>query len=264
MSEMKYQTMSRRAGVKLGLMGVMAGFLAMGLGNGVQAQNAPQAAVQPDARVIMENARMSATLTQLDEGLQGQLKKGGQKVPVTLFMKGQDIQFQFSPDNVNWKVFHMRLGDEKFSLFEMVNGKTNEFPEKQLVSAIAGTDLTYEDLAMRFFYWPDPIFEGVESVGGQDCYKIRVNKPKGVVGSYHVVYVWVHVKYGAFMRIRGHGKDGRALKEFEVEDVMQISKELWTLRKMQVATLVPETGRRASLTDVVFDAPKKAKPKGLR
>ncbi len=39
---------------------------------------------------------MSATLTKLDEGLSGNLRKGNQKTPVTLFLKGKDIQFQFS------------------------------------------------------------------------------------------------------------------------------------------------------------------------
>lgn len=218
----------------------------------------------PDPKVILAGARMSATLTKLDEGLKGNLRKGSQKTDLTLFLKGKDIQFQFSENNGPWRVFHMRIGDADFNLFEMIDGKTIDFPEKKLVESIAGSDLTYEDLALRFFYWPDPRFEGQEDVGGQSCYKIRIDKPKGSAGRYEVVYVWVHTKFGAFMKIRGHDKNGGLVKEFQVEDVMQIAKDTWTLRKMQVATHDPATGRRLSITDVTFDTPNKGGPKGLR
>ncbi len=221
-------------------------------------------AQQPDPKAILEGARMSATLTRLDEGLSGHLRQGNKKTPVTLFLKGENIQFQFSENGSPWRIFHMRIGDETFNLFEIVNGKTLKFPPEKLVAPIAGTDLTYEDLAMRFFYWPNPKLEGREDVGGQACYKIRIDKPKGVAGRYEVVYVWVHVKFGAFMRIRGHDKEGGLVKEFQVEDIMQVAKDTWALRKMQVATHDPANGRRVSITDVTFDSPKKAGPRGLR
>ena len=224
----------------------------------------PALAQQPDPKAILEGARMSATLTQLDEGLSGNLRQGNQKTPVTLFLKGKNIQFQFSENNGPWRIFHMRIGDASFNLFEMVDGKTRDFPADKLVAPIAGTDLTYEDLALRFFYWPDPKFEGQEDVGGQSCYKIRIDKPKGSAGRYEVVYVWVHTKAGAFMKIRGHDKNGGLVKEFQVEDIMQIAKDTWTLRKMQVATHDPANGRRISITDVTFDTPKKPGPRGLR
>lgn len=222
------------------------------------------AAQQPDPKAILEGARMSATLTKLDDGLSGNLRKGNKKTPVTLFLKGQDIQFQYSENNGPWRIFHMRLADENFNLFEIINGKTQEFPPGKLVSPIADTDLTYEDLALRFFYWPDPKLEAREDVGGQPCYKIRIDKPKGKGGRYQVVYVWVHTKFGAFMKIRGHDKNGALVKEFLVEDIMQVAKDTWTLRKMQVATHDPANGRRLSITDVTFDSPKKVTPRGLR
>jgi hypothetical protein len=222
------------------------------------------AAQQPDAKAILEGARMSATLTKLDEGLSGNLHKGNQKTPVTLFLKGKDIQFQFTENKNPLRIFHMRIGDDTFNLFEMIDGKTQNFPPGKLVMPIAGTDLTYEDLALRFFYWPNPKLEGQEDVGGQTCYKIRIDKPRGTSGRYDVVYVWVHTKFGAFMKIRGHDKNGGLLKEFLVEDIMQIDKDVWTLRNMQVATHDPSNGRRLSITDVTFDSPKKPAPRGLR
>jgi hypothetical protein len=222
-------------------------------------------AQQPTAEQILEGARISATLTELDGGLNGSLRKSGSNIPITLFLKGKDIQFQFQIRNDPWRIFHMRMGDAAFNLFEILNGKTVAFPNAKIVEPIAGTDLTYEDLALRFFYWPNPKLEATENVNGQPCYKLRIDKPKGTAGRYEVVYVWVHTKFGAFMKIRGHDKNGGLVKEFQVEDVMKVSANVWTLRKMQVATCDPNNGgRRTSITDVTFDAPKKAITRGTR
>lgn len=224
----------------------------------------PLAGQDPDPAAILEGARLSASLTKLDQGLEGTLHRGDIKVPVTLFLKGKDIQFQFSENSQPWRVFHVRMEDSRFQLFEFVDGKQKEFPERRLMESIAGTDLTYEDLSFRFFYWPGAVLEGRESVGGQECYKLRVDKPAGVEGIYQVVYVWVHTKYGAFMRIRGHNRAGVLIKEFQVEDIMKVANDVWTLRKMQVSSHDPESGRRTSITDVTFESPKKVLPKGLR
>ncbi|MEI7909195.1 MAG: outer membrane lipoprotein-sorting protein [Verrucomicrobiota bacterium] len=225
--------------------------------------NLPVRAQAPDARAILEGARMAASLTQLDEGLLGNLKKDGKSIPVALFLKGKDIQFQIE-EHKPPQIFHLRLNDNSFDLFEMVDGKTLRFPEAKLVQPIAGTDVTYEDLALRFFYWPNPKFEAEENINGEPCFKIRVDKPKDSAGRYAAVYIWVHKKYGAFMRIEGYDKNGGLVKDFEVQKVMQVTDKIWTLEKMQVATDDPATKRRLSITNMVFEKPVKAKPRGLR
>ncbi|MES2997689.1 MAG: outer membrane lipoprotein-sorting protein [Verrucomicrobiota bacterium] len=217
-----------------------------------------------DAAAILEGARVSASLTKLEKGLTGNVRKGNSKTPLVLFLMGSNIQFQFQENNGPWQVFHMRMGDNSTELYEVKDGKPAKFPSSKLTRPIGGTDLTYEDLALRFLYWPGAVLEGSESVGGQDCWKIRVDKPNRTEGAYQVAYVWVHKKYGAFMRIRAHNKAGGLIKEFQVEDVMQIQ-DVWTLRKMQVATCDPATGRRTSITEVTFDTPnQKSGPRGSR
>lgn len=223
----------------------------------------PLAAQAPDADTILAGARLAATLTQIDEGLEGTLTQGRKKIPITLFLKGKDIQFQYTEEG-KLRIFHMRLADEKFELFEMMDGKQVDFPREKLIEPIAGTDLTYEDLALRFFYWPNPKLEGTEDIGGQSCYRLRLDKPKNAAGRYEGVYVWIHTKFGAFMRIRGHDANSGLLKEFQVEDVMKVSDNVWILEKMQVATHDPKTGRRVSITDVIFKKPSGNALKGLK
>lgn len=221
----------------------------------LQAQNAQE---------ILEGARLAATLTTVKEGLSGNLStKGKPGVPVVLFLKGENIQFQFQENGI-WRIFHMRLNDNAYDLFEIKDGKTTKFPEDKIVEPIAGTDLSYEDLAFRFFYWANPKLEGKEEIGGELCYKLRINKPKGTTGRYDTIYIWVHTKFGAFMQIKGYNNQGQLLKEFQVEKVMPIGNGVWTLQKMQVSSYAPGSDKRTSITDVVFESPKKAAPKGLR
>ena len=215
----------------------------------------------PDPDRILQGARLSAALTNLDQGLQGNLSHDGKRTPITIFLKGKDIQFQFLEDKV-LRVFHLRLSENKYELSEFIDGKQKTFPPAKLTQPIAGTDLTYEDLALRFFYWPSPKLEGEENIGTEQTYKLRLDKPAGDAGNYFAVYVWVHQKFGAFMRIAGHAKSGEKLKEFQVEDVMKVSDEVWTLRKMQVSTF--KNGRRSSITDMTLDKPSKAGLRGLR
>jgi len=224
------------------------------------AQQAP-----PDPAAILKGARMAAALTQLDDGLAGNLTKDGTKVPVALFLKGKDIQFQFSTAKDQWEIFHLSMDDDALDLFRIVNGKTEKFPAAKMVEAIANTDVTYEDLSMRFLYWPNPKLEAQENVNGFDCYKLRVDKPKNVNGRYAAVFVWVSKKHGAFIRVQGYEKGGGLVKEFQVLDVMPITDKIWGLKKMQVSTHDPANGRRTSITNLVFDSPRKtARPGGLR
>lgn len=213
------------------------------------------------AQQILEGARVSATLTQVEEGLNGRLNG---KTPIVLFLRGKDIQFQFD-EGSGWQPFHMRLSDNSYDLFEIKGGKTSKFPDSKITQPIAGTDLTYEDLALRFFYWPNPVLEGQEQIGGRPAYKIRVNRPKGTAGRYDTVYIWVDVKFGAFMQIKGYS-NSQLLKEFKVEDVMEIGRGVWTLKKMQVSSYTGAAGseRRTSVTTVTFDTPKKVTTKGLK
>ncbi|MFD0892121.1 outer membrane lipoprotein-sorting protein [Luteolibacter ambystomatis] len=218
-------------------------------------------AQDPDPARIMEGTRIATTLQQSD--LHGNLSKNGVKTPVHLFLRGKDIQFAYDTGGTTQR-FHLRLGDGKYDLFDVgADGKTTVFPAAKLTSPIAGTDLTYEDLSFQFFYWPNPKLEDIESVGGQDCYKIRLNKPAGSGGRYAVVYVWVHTKQGAFMRVRGFDKSGAMLKEFQVDEIMNVGNGVYTLKKMTVSSMAGD--RRTGVTTLLFDKPQDAGgPKGLR
>ncbi|MEM1085633.1 MAG: outer membrane lipoprotein-sorting protein [Verrucomicrobiota bacterium] len=207
-----------------------------------------------NAEQILERARLGAVLQNAD--LHGKIRNGREKTSVSLFLRNEDIQFTTGAGEER---FHMRLGNNQFDLFEIVGGKTKAFPKKKFGQAIAGSDLTYEDLSLRFLYWPNPKLEGEERVDVHNCWKIRIDNP-GKSGRYSAVFVWIHQKFGAFMKIEGFDGQGNKLKQFTVEEVMKLPDKTHTVKKIQVASYA--NGRRSGISYLEFDKPKKG-PKGL-
>jgi hypothetical protein len=206
------------------------------------------------AERIMEGARLAATLQNVD--LRGEVIGRGQRIPIALFLKEKNIQFQFYQDG-RWTPFHLRLGDDQFDLFEFKNRKSVPFPAKKLEESIAGSDVTYEDLSFRFLYWPQPKLLGDERVRTHDCWKIRVPNP-GFKGAYRLVYVWVHKDSGAFMKIEGFDQAGTRLKRFEVQSVMKLADGSYTLKEMRVSTMRGD--RALSHSTLKFEKPKRNLP----
>ena len=220
---------------------------------------APLHAQQPDAAAMVRSIRLSATLQQID--LTGSVsKEGGAKLGLNLFIRENNMQFQLGQA----ERFHIRMGDEKAELLNVIDdkGTTRAFPASKLSQSIGGTDVSYEDLTLRFLYWPNAKLEGEEVINGEACYKIRLDNP-GKDGAYGVVYVWVHKKYGAFWQIRAHSRDktGTLLKEFQVKEVMKLPNgKGWAIQEMRVNGM--KGGRVNSVTYLRFDKPVAAAPKG--
>ncbi|MGB0774757.1 MAG: outer membrane lipoprotein-sorting protein [Akkermansiaceae bacterium] len=210
---------------------------------------------------VLSQVRHMTTLQKND--LKGTLRKKGKRTPIALFLRGQNIQFQFYKDK-KWEKFHMRLKDKEFDLFEIKNGKSFKFSNQKISQPIMETDLTYEDLAFRFLYWPNAKIEGTETIKTQKCHKIRIENPSKS-GKYGIVYVWVHQKHGALMQVTGYDRKGKILKRFHVTALMSVGKTQ-TLKKMNVEQYNPATGKVSGITFMEFSKPTpvKAKPKGLR
>ena len=223
---------------------------------------APLHAQAPDADAMIRNIRLSATLQQMD--LHGQIRKDN-KVPITMFVRENNLQFHLG----NGERFHIRMGDEKAELMTVDDaGKTSAFPGSKLATPIAGTDVTYEDLTLRFLYWPNAKLEGEEKANGADCYRVALTNP-GQGGAFAKVYVWVHKQYGAFWQVRAHDKAGKPIKEFVVNDVMQLPDgKNYTIKQMRVNSLEAKGDKYVtkSVTYIEFEKPAGGGkvPKGLR
>jgi len=204
------------------------------------------------AEEIMSSVRQVAVL-QGSQDLTGVIRKGSKKTPITLFLRGKDIQFAL---NGGAERFHLRLKEDSQQLRELIGGKSRPFPDAKITAPISKTDVSYEDLALKFLYWPNPRLEKGETISGQQCWRLHVANPDKT-GRYREVSVWVTKNQRALMRVVGYGpKPARAaLKMFEITDVMKVN-GVFTVETMKVSSFGKDK-RVSGITYLEFEKPKR-------
>lgn len=209
------------------------------------------------AEEIMSSVRQVAAF-QDEQDLSGVIRKGTAKTPIALFLRGKDIQFALKGGAER---FHLRLNENSQDLLEiMANGKTRPFPDAKIAAPIANTDVSYEDLALKFLYWPNPRIVGEEKLEGQQCWRLHVANPEKS-GRYREISVWVTKNQRALMRVVGYGErpnGGKgqppALKQFEITEVMKVN-DVFTVKTMKVSSFGKDN-RVSGITYLEFENPK--------
>ncbi|YCM45585.1 outer membrane lipoprotein-sorting protein [Verrucomicrobiaceae bacterium 227] len=208
------------------------------------------------AEEIMSSVRQVAAF-QEDQDLSGVIRKGNAKTPISLFLRGKDIQFALKGGAER---FHLRLNENTQDLLEIVGGKDRPFPNAKIAAPIADTDVSYEDLALKFLYWPNPRIVGEEKLEGQQCWRLHVANPDKV-GRYREISVWVSKSQRALMRVVGYGErpnGGKgqppAIKQFEITEIMKVN-DVFTVKTMKVSTFGKDN-RVSGITYIEFENPK--------
>lgn len=206
--------------------------------------------VAQTAEEIMSSVRQVAAL-QGKQNLSGQIRKGARRIPLTLFLRENNIQFALDGGAER---FHLRLNEDDQQLFAISDGEARPFPDEKIRQAIGQTDVSYEDLALKFLYWKDPQIVGRQKLNGQDCWRLHVVNPEKT-GRYREVSVWVTMKQRALMRVVGYGPrpDRVPLKQFEITGVMKVG-DLFTVKSMKV-TSFNDNRRVEGITYLEFDKP---------
>ena len=195
----------------------------------------------PSAKDILDSVRMIETQQQID--LQGQLRENDIVVPFRLTQNGPLIRYSFTnPD----EALQLRLG-EKSSRLDLVTGAgTEKFAASKLKQKIRGTGVTYEDLALKFLYWPGGRVLGDETVHARSCWKMQLAAPTRD-SQYANVFLWVDKKSAALMRMEGYDANGKLVKRFEVVATQKIDNR-WFLKQMRVEEIQPGTNKVQSRT----------------
>ncbi len=177
--------------------------------------------------------------------LKGKLRNDatGAVVPFTLSMLENTIRFRF--DNPT-QIINLDLNDKGFVLREVVRGKNTVVPRARYTEKVRSTDITYEDLSMRFLYWPNPQKLPDETVKRLDCYKLRLDNPDAT-GDYGIAHIYVGKKSAAILRMEGFNRQGRPIKRYEVIAGMKVGNGMM-LRQMRVETFDAATSKTTGRT----------------
>lgn len=213
---------------------LMMGACAVGMLGAVQAQDLT-------ADDIL-SAMREMTVSQGNKDVQGSIRKGGLKVPFSLSARGETIVFQYKQGNA-WQRFDVRIKEKNVDLIRVVNGKAQVMNGANYATPLAGTDVCYEDLSLRFLYWKggklvnDPANSRVK---GRDCYIVEVANPTPRVGQFGWVRIWVDKENGTAWQIDGHGADGKLKKRFTITSVQKLDDGTWFFKQMKLEVKNPK------------------------
>jgi hypothetical protein len=197
---------------------------------------------QEDPNAILEQIRTSQA--QLDRPLSGQLRpEDGDPIPLELRLKGdeQEFRFQNPPETLV-----LQLRDESSVLSDQTAGGKQIVSGAKMNQPVRGTDITYEDLSLRFLYWKNAKYEGEQRVKGITCSIILV-QPASRISPYGSVRIWVAKDRGAMLRAEAFDWKGKPVKRFEVVSGQRIEGKT-VFKQIRIERVDPETGKTASRT----------------
>ena len=195
----------------------------------------------PSAKEILATARMQQSQQDID--LQGQIRQEATVVPFRLTQTGPLIKYSFAnPPGA----LQLRLGENDSRLEELSQNGVEKITPAQFDHKVRGTAITYEDLALKFLYWPDARVLGEEPVRSRRCWKLEL-RPPSHDSQYSSVLLWVDKNTGALMEMEGYDWKGRLVKRFEVISAQKIEGR-WFLKQMRIEEMQPGTNKVQSRT----------------
>lgn len=199
----------------------------------------------PDAGQLLKRVRQAATL-QENKDVGGQIRRRSVKVPFTMNLRGNLIAFQYQLNGA-WNRFDLKFRDRGQEILSWKDGKAGVLPVAQYSVPIAGTDVTYEDLSMRYLYWPKPKVvkdDAASTVKGRDCWIVQIPNPNPKVGQYAWVRVWIDKENGAMWQMDGIDGRGELAKRFMIDSLMKLKDGSWFFKRMKVEVRDPSNPRR--------------------
>ena len=203
--------------------------------------SAPSAAAQdePDAHEILKSVRVAQSAQ--SHTLKGQLRTGSKKVPFELSMKDGTARWQFSDPA---QTIFLRLGEENSTLEETTPDGKQKVSAAKLGDPVRDSDISYEDLSLRFLYWKDAKLEGDQVIMMTKSWQLMVQPPSAASSSYSKVRLWIGKENGALLKAEAYGRDGKLARVFRVVSGQKLDDGLWILKSMRIESMTAKGGDR--------------------
>jgi len=195
----------------------------------------------PDAQEVLANVRLRQSRQQID--LRGQLRQDTTIIPFRLVQNGPVVRYLFTNPE---ETLQVRLGANDSRLDEITRSGAEKIVAAKLDEPVRRTAITYEDLALKFLYWPNPRVIGADFIRTRNCWKLQLQAPASD-SQYATVTLWVDKDNGALMRMEGYDSSGKLRRRFEVVSAQKIE-DRWYLKQMRVEAIDPRTARVTART----------------
>lgn len=183
----------------------------------------------PDAREILREVRKSQAAQ--SEVLRGQLRTGAKTIPFRLAIYGGTIRYEFTDPPPATIV--LRLSEKESRLSEVTKEGAERISGARFSDSVRGSDISYEDLSMRFLYWSKAAVEGEETKLLRRCWIVRTEAPQVSDSQYSRVTLWIDKESGALMQAEAFDKLGKFARRFKVISGQKIA-GAWYLKQMRI------------------------------
>lgn len=199
-----------------------AAFLALTLAPPARAED------PPSAQELLKSVRIAQSSQ--DWKLTGRIRTGSKKIPFKLTLEKGAIRYEFTD---NGDLLTLRLGEKSSTLEETKGGKTTRIIGGKLGAPVHDTEISYEDIALRFIYWHDANVIGSDMISAHRCWKVEA-RPAGANDSqYARVVLWIGREDGALMKAESYDAAGKWDRRFTVTSVMK-REGYWMLKQMRI------------------------------
>jgi hypothetical protein len=183
----------------------------------------------PDPKAILKTVRIAQSAQ--NRTVTGRLRTGGKAIPFTLKTEGTTVRWDFTDPA---QTLLLRLGEKDSRLEEIGKDGPAKITGARFDDKIRGSDVTYEDLSMRFLYWPTAEVEGEQTMVLTKCWIVRVEPPARSDSQYSKVKLWISKNDGALLQAEAFGHDGKLARRFKVLSGQKTEDGLWMLKQMRI------------------------------
>jgi len=205
------------------------------------------ALAQEDPNAILDQIRLSQA--RINKPLTGRLRpEDGASIPLQLQLKESEIDYQFSNPPETLK---LQLTDSGSILSDADAAGRQDLSGSKLQEPVRGTDITYEDLSLRFIYWKNAKLNGEQRVRAITCSIVDVQPPSRNT-AYSTVRLWIAKDRGALIKAEGFDWQGKLAKRFEIISGQRVE-EKTIFKQIRIERINASTGKVVSRTYLELD-----------
>jgi Outer membrane lipoprotein-sorting protein len=191
----------------------------------------------PDAQEILRSVRLAQASQH--RVMRGRLRNEGKTIPFRLLVDGNLIRYEFSDPP---QIIQLRLFERDSRLEEITRSGTERVSPARFDEKVRDSDIAYEDLALKFLYWPNARVEGEQTMLLRKCWKLRTEPATRDESLYARVVLWIEKESGALMQAEAFDATGKLAKRCKVISGQKVG-GAWILKQMRIE--VPVAGRSA-------------------
>jgi Outer membrane lipoprotein-sorting protein len=176
-----------------------------------------EAPAEPTAEQIVQRVHLSRALKKGD--LRGTLSKDDLEVPFIIRLEADLMRFYFDDPR---QIINLNLKPKGAELSEITANSNQPVAAARYAEGIRHTDLTYDDISLRYLYWPNPIKQpNIETVSMQKCWVVDLANNR-TSGEYKTVRIFVAKASGSLMKVMAFDRNDKLVKVMTVTAGMKV------------------------------------------